>query len=178
MRSKAELTDITLDYETRKVKATFLLSDATAAQVERLKGKELMLEAKKYRADRSIDQNAYMWELLQAIADHARDGSSRWEHYLRCIREYGVFTTVAVPEETVEGLRPLVRVLVDRGGTVLTTESGKRIKARQVQLFKGTSKYTTEEMSNLLDRIIDECKAAGIDVMTPEEREHMRSLSA
>lgn len=178
MRTKARLHDLGIDFGSRKVKVTFLLDGAKAEDVEKLKDKELIIEAKQFRADRSHDQNAYMWELLQAMADHAKDGSTRWEQYLRCIREYGVFAYYPAQDADIPMLESVFRLVVDRGLIDITTPSGKTLKVHQMQCFKGTSCYDKGEMSNFLDKIIAECKDAGIDVATPEELAHMRSLSA
>lgn len=177
MRSKAKLHDLGIDYESRKIKATFLLDDASATQLEKLNDKVLLLEAKEYKPKKTNDQNAYLWSLLQDMADHVKGGSTKWQQYMRCIREYGVFVYLPAQEQDLPMLESVFRLMIDRGEIEITTPSGKQVTCHQMQCFKGTSKYNKEEMSNFLDKVIAECKDAGIDVCTPEEREHMKSLT-
>lgn len=177
MRSRARLHDISFDYSRQMVKATFLLESVSAKQVERLNDKELILEAKQYHPKKTNDQNAYLWILLQSMADHVKGGSTKWQQYMRCIREYGVFVYLPAQEQDLPMLESVFRLIVDRGEIEITTPSGKQVTCHQMQCFKGTSKYNKEEMSNFLDKIVAECKDAGIDVATPDELEHMKSLT-
>lgn len=177
MRARARLHDIGIDIKTRKAKVTFLLDDVPPQQLERLNTEDdLLVTVKKFSYKRSLDQNAYMWELLQAMADHVKGGSNKWEQYLRCIREYGVFAYYPAQEHDIPMLESVFRVVIDRGVTDLVTPSGKEVKVHQMQCFKGTSCYTKEELSNFLDKIIAECHDCGIDTATPDELAHIRSI--
>lgn len=177
MRAKARLHDVGLDLQSRKVKATFLLDDVTPQEIEKIQDQELLLEAKQYSPKKTNDQNAYMWALLQAMADHVKDGSSRWEQYMRCIRDYGVFSYYPAQDEDIPNLQAVFRLVLDRGEIEITTPSGKQVTCHQMQCFKGTSCYTKAELSNFLDKIVAECKDAGIDTATFDELEHMRSIA-
>ena len=50
------------------------------------------------------------------------------------------------------------------------------VSYRTYVLLKGSSNYDSAEMSHLLDGLISECKAAGIETATPEELERMKQL--
>ena len=177
MRTKARFHDIGLDLKSRNVKLTFLLDDVTPQEIEKLQDKDLLLEVKKYSPPKTNDQNAYMWTLLQAMADHVKDGSNRWDHYMRCIRDYGVFSYYPAQDEDIPNLQAVFRLVLDRGEIEITTPSGKQVTCHQMQCFKGTSCYTKEELSNFIDKIVAECKDAGIDTETPDEAAHMRSIA-
>ena len=43
-------------------------------------------------------------------------------------------------------------------------------------LLKGSSNYDSAEMTHLLDGLISECKAIGVETATPEELERMKQL--
>ena len=38
-----------------------------------------------------------------------------------------------------------------------------------VTVWYGSSVYDTEQMSRLIDAVVEDCKAVGIETMTPEE---------
>lgn len=177
MRTQARLHDVSIDYKSRKVAVTFLLDNATPKDIEKLQDKDLLLEVKKYSPKKTNDQNAYMWALLQAIADHLKDGSNRWDHYMRCIRDYGVFAYYPAEEKDIPTLQSVFRLVLDRGEVEIETPSGKKVLVHQMQCFKGTSCYTKDELSDFIDKIVAECKDAGIDTATPDELAHMRSIA-
>ena len=47
---------------------------------------------------------------------------------------------------------------------------------RKYVIIKGTHEMTTNEMSILLEDLVDECKTQGIETMTPRELEELRQL--
>ena len=47
---------------------------------------------------------------------------------------------------------------------------------RKYVIIKGTHEMTTNEMSILLEDLVDECKTQGIETMTPIELEELRQL--
>lgn len=46
---------------------------------------------------------------------------------------------------------------------------------RNLQCWHGSSVYTTDEMSRLIDRIVEECKQQGIETLTPRELGEMKN---
>lgn len=178
MKVRGQLSDLSMDYKTKMTKATFLL-ECGADVLERVAEKnDLSLDIKPYSPNRSLDQNNYMWSLLQSISDVLQNGSTRWSEYLRCLQEYGIFCYLPAQEHDIKMLMSVFRVVVDRGEIEITTPSGKKVVCHQMQCFKGTSLYSQKEMSNFLEHIIDEAKQLGIDTDTPDEIEKMKGLTA
>lgn len=175
METKARISNISRDFRSGKVQMTFTLDQFNPEEAERLVSKDLYLTVKKYNS-KTLAQNNYMWELLQKIADHVRDGSSRWEQYMRCIREYGIFAYYPAQEADIPLLESVFRLVIDRGELEIITPSDRIVKVHQMQCFKGTSCYTRDEMQAFLDKIVSECKQNGISVATPDELAYMRSL--
>lgn len=129
-------------------------------------GKLLDVSIKKHRKKRSLDANAYMWVLLQKIAE--KIGSTKEEVYLNIIRQVGQFEILPVAEEKVDywintwnsrGLGWYSEVLRDSKFDGYTTTIN----------YYGTSVYNTEEMSIVINYIVDEAKELGIETMTPDE---------
>ena len=45
-----------------------------------------------------------------------------------------------------------------------------------IRSYYGSSTYTTDEMSRLLDAVIEDCKAQGIETLPPDEIEHLKEM--
>lgn len=113
---------------------------------------------------RSLDANAYMWQLCQKIAEKV--GATKDTVYRKNIREVGSFETVELISEGVprfmrswqaNGLGWIAEPLSERGG--YTT----------VIAYYGSSSYSTAEMSRLIEAVVAEAKALGVETMTPAE---------
>ena len=64
------------------------------------KGKRLDCEIKQYRAKRSLDANAYMWQISQKIAEALH--CTKEEVYRNAIRAVGQFEVLAVKDDAAE----------------------------------------------------------------------------
>lgn len=126
------------------------------------KGKALAVEIKQYRQKRSLDANAYLWVLLQKIAEAVN--SSKDEVYLQMLERYGVFTHIVVKPHMVDKVRQEWRTVRELGEVTVNGKTGM-----QLQCFFGSSTYNTKEMSVLIDGVVSECKELGIETMTPDE---------
>lgn len=136
-------------------------------------------EIKKHRKKRSLSQNAYYWVLLTKVADAMR--LPKPEVHNRMLRAYGQpqgidgrLMTVTIPDtekaerealraETYH-IRPTSQVLM---GT-------KKQMFRTYVMLRGSSTYDTNEMTILLDGLIQEAQSLGIETITPAELEEIR----
>lgn len=132
----------------------------------------IRVKAVKWRNRRSIDANNYMWELLSEIAPLLH--TTKEELYRQELLKYGSFMYLPGTGEDAERLKSVFRIVVNRGDTILTTPSGKEMKLYQLQCFKGSSIYDSLEMSRLIDGVVEDARALGIDTMTPEEIRQMK----
>ena len=131
-------------------------------------GKQLDVEVKPYRKRRSLNANAYMWALLQKLAEALL--TSKDEIYIEMLGRYGVFTHIIVQPEAVERIKQEWRLVRELGkGKIGNTEGV------QLQCYYGSSGYTTKEMSVLLEGVISECKEAGIETLPDEEIQRMNA---
>ncbi len=152
-------------------KITFIVNEKLKVREEYNELRDLekvSVEAKKFRNKRSLDANAYLWVLLQKIAE-AIGNITKDDLYLEFLGKYGVFTHVIVKPEAVD------RTIQEwRTSKVLgeVTVNGK--KGVQIQCYFGSSTYDTKEMSKLIDGIVSECKELGIETLTPDELERMK----
>lgn len=182
MESKAELLGFTYDYE-RKQYIIQVGVDSTGeflqTAYENLKGKLCDLVLKIHREKRSLDANAYYWQMLTKLASKLHLSNSRMHNLL--LREYGSF-------ELIDGRVPIVylpdteeaenKVLDDeinhlKPGDVMFL-NGELM--REYMMIKGSSRYDTKEMSVLINGLLDKCHEQGISTISDEEAERMLKL--
>lgn len=136
-------------------------------------GDKLSVDVSKYRKKRSLDANAYCWVLIGKLAAKLNKPST--EIYRDAIKEVGDnHEVVCVIDKAVEKLR---RSWQHNGlGWITDTMTSKIEGCTNVMLYYGSSTYDTAQMSRLLNVIIDECKAQGIETHTPNEVANLLSL--
>lgn len=121
---------------------------------------------KKHRKKRSLDANAYMWVLLQKIAE--KINSTKEEVYLNIIRQVGQFEMLPVADDKVEYW---INAWNSRGlGWHSERLRGSKFDGYTTTInYYGSSVYNTEEMSIVINSVVDEAKELGIETMTPDE---------
>lgn len=137
-----------------------------------LKARLYVAELKEYRKRRSLDANAYLWVLLDKLS--ARLAVPKAELYRRLIPDIGGNSeTVCIPTKGVDKLRAGWE---HNGlGWVTDTQPSKLPGCTNVTLYYGSSAYDTEQMGRLIDLVVGECKAQGIETATPEELARLKT---
>lgn len=129
---------------------------AVMDKVTSLVGKEVAITISEPKEKRSLDANAYFWVIVGKIADKLR--ASKDEVYLQLLRNYGqsVVITIKKGYDIEKAGFKYYEVLKD--GLI----NGKEFTAYRV--FIGSSQYSKQEMSVLIDGAIQDAKELGIDV--------------
>lgn len=166
MQTTAIITDINIDFNTRKPKISLLLDTNEISIVEELKNEnKLNVELKKYKKKRSLDANAYMWVLVSKIQEKLN--IPKEDIYRDAIKNIGVYEVIPVKDEAVERF---IEAWKHNGlGWVCETTKSKLEGFTNVIAYYGSSTYNTKEMSRLVDLIVQECKQLNIETMTPEQ---------
>lgn len=133
---------------------------------------EITFSIKRRVIPRSLNANNYAWSLIEKLAVAVKsDKDSVYEEMLRRYGTGETYTDEAGNECKVlfslrEGVPPalVARHYAETG--VGYVEGKKFIHYRAI---KGTSEYSTKEMSVFLDGIISECQEVGIETDTPEQ---------
>lgn len=152
---------------------SFPFVKTVAEDVSQMAGALLSVVFKKHRKKRSLDANAYMWVLLQKMADVLStpgDRVDKWDLYLDQLEHYGVFTHVVVKPEAVERIKQEWRAVKEFGEISVGNMTGI-----QLQCYYGSHTYNTKEMARLIDGVITECRQLGIETLPPNEIERMKS---
>ena len=166
MQTTAIITDINIDFNTRKPKISLLLDTNEISVVEELKNEnKLNVELKKHKKKRSLDANAYMWVLVSKIQEKLN--IPKEDIYRDAIKNIGVYEVIPVKDEAVERF---IEAWKHNGlGWVCETTKSKLEGFTNVIAYYGSSTYNTKEMSRLVDLIVQECKQLNIETMTPEQ---------
>lgn len=154
-----KLINVARNISTNRFAITFELDEGNIGEVDNINDKKLRVIAKQYRQKRSLTSNGYAWHLMQEIAE--KSGLTKNDVYIECLKKYSrAFTHMIVHPEVIPRLAEDYRVVVDLGEVLVNGKVG-----HQIQLYFGSSKFDTKEMSVFLDGIISECRDLGIDVI-------------
>ena len=127
------------------------------------KGKRF--EIKEIRNRRSLDANKYAWALINEIANVMR--ISKEECYLKMLKDYGQMEFVSVKSDI--DVRGYFKYYEEAGRTFLQDKWFTHYK-----VYKGSSEFDTREMSILIDGIVQEANALGIQTATPADIKKMK----
>ena len=170
MQTTGIITDINIDYKTRKSKISLLLDTKEIEVVEQLKNEnKLNIELKKYRKKRSLDANAYCWLLCDKIAKElSKDGTiiTKETIYKDAITQIGTFEPFIVQEVSFEKFK---RIWEKQGLGFIVQEVSKKDKCIKVHCYYGSSTYDSKEMSLLIELLVDLAKSLNIETKPQEE---------
>lgn len=136
------------------------------AFVLRQGGKICDAELTVHRKKRSLDANAYCWVLLEKLAESVQIPKN--DLYLSYIRQTGPHKDFMLTEDEAGTFR----VAWERLGTGWPTEQvdytpdGARVVVRA---YYGSSTYNSRQMARLIDSIVEDCKAVGIETLPPDK---------
>lgn len=163
------IANVSFDYFSGKPMVTFAL-DATGAareMVDELSSAEkLTLKIGKFKKKRSLDANAYCWTLIGKIAE--KTNVPKDEVYREAIRGIGGnYDIVCIKEEAAPSL---ISAWTRNGiGWQAEIMLSKLDGCTNVMLYYGSSTYDTEQMSRLIENVLQDCKALGIETKSQEE---------
>ena len=123
-------------------------------------------EIKEVKKKRSLDANAYMWQLADKIA--AAVGLTKEEVYRSHIKDVGKFTDLRLAPDAVDDF---ISIWNMRGvgwfAEIIDADT-------TVRAYYGSSVYNSAEMARLIDNMVQEAKSLAqygvyIETMTPDE---------
>ncbi len=178
MKIMAKIKDIG---RTLSGSATITLESArmdTAEALELSRLDMLDVDIKKHREKRSLDANAYYWNLASEAAESLH--VSKPYIHNQMLRRYGQIALIdgqaiyavlpdtdeaqkSVDEAQTYHLKPTSQIKEGKGG----------IMYRTYMMLKGSSEYDTKEMSQLIEGLVSECKEMGIETLPPVELKRM-----
>lgn len=119
---------------------------------------------------RSLNANAYMWQMCQKIAEKV--GATKETVYRKNIREVGSFETV---ELISAGAARFIRRWQANGLGWIAEPLSERNGYTTIIAYYGSSSYSTAEMSRLIEAVVEEAKTLGVETMTPLELDRLKA---
>ena len=125
------------------------------------------LEVKEHRKKRSLDANAYCWILINKIADALR--ITPIEIYRQAIQNIGGnYEVIPIKEEAADHFKQIWQAQ-GLGWPCVDMGKSKIQGYRNLRAYYGSSTYDTRQMSQLIDNLVQDCRALNIEVKSEEE---------
>lgn len=137
-----------------------------------------------HKEHRSLNQNSYYWQLAgQVVKKTVKYGANINEIHNRNLRELGLREyindqpiVIYIPD-TEEAEKTALNAESYHIKPTSQTKAGKDgTMFRCYVMLRGSHTFNTEEMSALVDLMVQEAKAVGVETLTPLELVHMREL--
>lgn len=144
--------------DTGDLEITFAVSDYNSkANTEELEKEQYLLEIKKPRSKRSLNQNAYLWSLVHELA--LKMNEDDMDVYIKLLNEtkakYEILKVLAIAEND---LKKCFRVV-----KLIKYDTNKDYA--YFQCYYGSSTFSSEEMNKLLDTTISWCNELNIPTL-------------
>ena len=133
-------------------------------ELENIKDNKKLYRFEKKKKKRSNKANKYFWELLGQLC--LEMGLDTIEEYKKRVRQLGVFRYWEIDKDNVATFN---KMWSDNGIAWFTdvvdiAENGKI----GINAYYGSSSYNTKQMAKLIDGVVQDCKAIGIETESPE----------
>jgi hypothetical protein len=171
MKAKCRIKDYARSFHGERVLSFDILGQFSEKELDDLVNRDLSVDIKQWREKRSLDANAYFWVLCDRLSEVTGRGKS--EIYRDEIRDIGGNSeTVCVMDKAVDKLR----VAWEKNGLGWQTETfdSKLDGCTNVTLYYGSSAYDKVQMARLIDNVVQDCKAVGVETMTPEQLDRIK----
>lgn len=130
----------------------------------------IKIDVCRWTSKRSLDSNAYLWVLLDKIAE--KIGSSKICVYKNLVRDFGVFEILPIKNIAVERF---AKNWQNKGvGWICESLGDSKIRDyTNVIAYYGTSTYNSFEMSRILNEVVLMAKDLGIQTLDELELKKM-----
>lgn len=127
--------------------------------------REKLFEIKEHKEKRTLTQNAYMWSLINEIANKMR--LSKEDTYVKMLKDYS------------QSMLVTIRADIDVSKFFKYYDFERETKISEVnfkiyKVYEGSSQMDKNEFRVLLDGVIQEAQQLGICTLTPAEIERLR----
>lgn len=143
--------------------------------------KEAVWDIEPHKEKRRLTQNAYYWVLLEKIAIKTRVPKVKLHNinlrHLGLIERVGDKPVYILLEDTEEVEEQTLLTTTYHLSPRSKTKQGNDGKTyRWYVMLRGSSSFTVSEMQALVELAVQDATAQGIEVLTPNELEHMREI--
>lgn len=174
MNLTGHITGVLRDFSGKTVIS--LAVNENVGEMANLQNKTLDIKLTEHKQKRSLDANAYFHALADKLRMKMSPPLSMAQVKNHLIADYGqimyledgiplIYKTNAPPEYVANLEEPHLNLI--------KTEIENDREVYFYRMYRGSHTYNTAEMSKLIDGTIEECKALGIETMTPMQIERM-----
>ena len=142
--------------------------------LERLQKADIRIELKTWREGRSKSANAYFHLLSDKLADHMRMSKPRMKNYL--LFHYGQRVRDEKNQLVVIKTNADEEQLISRTDIHLWYLKDAPDGTPMYVLLEHSRFYDSLQMSILIDGVVAECKAVGIETLPPDEIEKLKQM--
>lgn len=174
MDCRGKLKSVSKNWMTGSWEVTFEIQDDITSAIDGIKEKALSITAKIYRKKRSLDANAYYWQLITKLSEAVGISKDRAHNII--LGRYGQLERyddrlvyVVVPDTPEGAERAMEAATYHIKPTAEVQEGADGTMFRTYKMVRGSSTYDTREMSILIEGLVSECRQVGIETMTPDQ---------
>ena len=138
---------------------------------DRLKGKDVTVEIKKFSPGRSKDANAFCWVLCSDIGRAMTPPLSKEDVYRMAIKAVGVYTQTQLLAWDVQKVKERWEEHGTGWFVEIVDDAPALVGHKTINLYYGTSTYTVQEMRVLLEWLTDQCRQMQIAIPLSKQDE-------
>lgn len=175
MKTRGRINNIQIAYPSHKAVISLEVA-ASPSDIERLfKDKDLDITLSQHREKKTMSQNGYYWVLLTPTAAKLKV-STAFLHNMLLRRHPRVYLIGIYPQYVlVPNTEEAWNLVMETTDYHLWPTNEYVGDDRKYMMIRGSSTFNTEEMTVLLDDLIEVAKEQGVETATPEELARMRS---
>lgn len=152
---------------------SFTTRDDPRKIMDKLRDEDVVVEIKKASAKRSKSANDFMWAMCTDIGNAMRPPVPKEEVYRKTIREVGVYEPLPVRADAVERFK-LSWASRGVGWFAEVIDDSKLPGYKLVFAYYGTSTYSSEEISRVIESLKDDMENMGLSIpLSREDEERM-----
>lgn len=170
------IKELNIDFLTGKALLTLTVDHKQEAIncYDELKDKDkLTFKIGRYTESRTKDANRYFWALCEKLAEKLN--TTKIDVYLNSIRDVGVFYDDEIEPEKVQR-RCKAWSMIGTGWLTERVDFSPDGNKEVIRFYYGSSSYNKKQMKRLIDNVVQDCQAVGVETRTPEQLAQLVSL--
>lgn len=165
MQTQGTIKSINISFPSKRAVVAFEMA-AAPEDVEKLQGKELDIEFTEHREKRSLSANSYFHVLCDKLRQAVNISMAECKNHL--IASYGQVLYYGEQQAVIKTNIPPEEMYQNEYLHTWLVKVGED-NTYFYRVYRGSSTYDTAEMSKLIDGTVNECKAVGIETMSPAQ---------
>ena len=170
------IKDLNIDYLTGNALLTISINQKHEAIncYDELKDKDkLTFKIGRYTESRTKDANRYFWALCEKLAE--KMNTTKLDIYLNSIKDVGVFYDDEIEVDKVQRRRKAWE-MIGTGWLTERVDFSADGNKEVIRFYYGSSSYNKKQMGRLIENVVQDCQAVGVETRTPEQLAQLVSL--